>query len=183
MAAQDFSKYVGKVLRLNLDGSIPEDNPLLAGTRSHIYSYGHRNPQGIVFSADGKLYANEHGPKTDDELNLIQAGKNYGWPNVLGYQDNKAYVYGNWSAASPTPCADLPYDNFSIPAEVPQHQETDWSHPDFMPPIKTFYTVETGYNFMDPECAGTFYICYPTIAPSSIDYYPRGALAPGGALF
>src|SRR6188768_1257687 len=99
----DYAKYVGKVLRLNLDGSIPDDNPVIDGTRSHIYSYGHRNPQGLVFSAQGKLYSDEHGPKSDDELNWVRPGKNYGWPNVAGYRDGRAYEYANWSASSPTP--------------------------------------------------------------------------------
>ena len=63
------------MLRINLDGSIPGDNPTLAGVRSHIYSYGHRNPQGLAFSTSGRLYSSEHGPDTDDEFNLIEAGK------------------------------------------------------------------------------------------------------------
>src|SRR5262249_30707863 len=75
--ARDWTKYQGKLLRLNLNGSIPSDNPILNGIRSHIFSYGHRNPQGLVFGPDGKLYASEHGPNTDDELNLIEPGKNY----------------------------------------------------------------------------------------------------------
>jgi len=75
--AHDWSMYVGKILRMNLDGSIPADNPTLQGVRSHVYSYGHRNPQGLVFAPDGKLYESEHGPNTDDEVNLIRAGRNY----------------------------------------------------------------------------------------------------------
>src|SRR5688572_2033025 len=97
--AKDWTKYQGKILRLNLDGSIPRDNPLVAGVRSHIYSYGHRNPQGLVFGPDQKFYAAEHGPSSDDEVNLIEAGKNYGWPYVAGFNDDKGYVYGNWSAS------------------------------------------------------------------------------------
>ena len=82
--------YEGKVLRLNLDGSIPSDNPSIGGVRSHILSYGHRNPQGLAFGLDGLLYASEHGPSTDDELNLIESGRNYGWPQVAGYQDGQS---------------------------------------------------------------------------------------------
>jgi PQQ-dependent dehydrogenase (s-GDH family) len=68
---RDWTRYVGKILRLALDGSIPDDNPTLAGVRSHIYAYGFRNVQGAVFGPDGQLYTAEHGPKTDDEVNRI----------------------------------------------------------------------------------------------------------------
>lgn len=78
---QNSSSLNGKVLRVNLDGSIPSDNPI-AG--SAVWSYGHRNAQGLVF-ANGKLYASEHGPDTDDEINIIEKGSNFGWPNVRGY--------------------------------------------------------------------------------------------------
>ncbi|HET6339773.1 MAG TPA: glucose/sorbosone family PQQ-dependent dehydrogenase [Polyangiales bacterium] len=170
----DWSAYQGKVLRLELDGSIPSDNPLIGGVRSHIYSYGHRNAQGIVFGPDGKLYADEQGPKTDDEINWIRAGNNYGWPQVAGYQDDKAYVYGNWSASAPEPCANLTFSDYAWPAAVPETRESEWSSPDFTPPLMTFYTVNDGYEFMDPACAGIEFICWPTIAPSSLDIYVAG---------
>ena len=83
--SQDISSLNGKILRMNLDGSIPEDNPF---PDSYIWSYGHRNPQGLVFTPEGKLYSSEHGPSNDDEVNLIQKGKNYGWPDVEGFCDN-----------------------------------------------------------------------------------------------
>lgn len=67
IAAGDWSHYVGKVLRLNLDGSIPTDNPTFDGVQSHLFTYGHRNVQGLAISPDGQVYAAEHGPKTDDE--------------------------------------------------------------------------------------------------------------------
>lgn len=75
----------GKVHRLNEDGSIPADNPYVKtpGARASIWSYGHRNPQGLVVSPfDGTLWESEHGPKGGDELNLIEPGKNYGWPYI-----------------------------------------------------------------------------------------------------
>ena len=182
ITANDFSKYQGKILRMNLNGSIPADNPLIdpdgagpeAAARSHIFSYGHRNPQGIVFASDGKLYADEHGPKTDDDINLIQAGKNYGWPRVAGYNDNSAYVYGEWASSSSPSCGSLSYSDYTIPASVPQYQESLYSHPDFTPPIKTLYTVANGYNFQDPACSGNYFICWPTTAPSSLDIYTKG---------
>ena len=90
VAAHRWPAYQGKVLRINLDGSIPADNPLLGGVRSHVFTYGHRNPQGLVVGPTGKMYESEHGPSTDDELNLLVAGKNYGWPFVAGYQDDRS---------------------------------------------------------------------------------------------
>ncbi|WP_433936453.1 glucose/sorbosone family PQQ-dependent dehydrogenase [Sorangium cellulosum] len=177
VAASDWSKYAGKVLRLNLDGSIPSDNPQIAGTRSHVYSYGHRNPQGLTFRGD-TLYANEHGPKTDDELNVIHPGKNYGWPHVAGYQDNQAYKYANWSAST-TPCAWLAWNDYTPPSSVPQQQENAWSHPDFTPPFFTFYTVPDGYNFQNHACGSSGYICWPTIAPSSLHHYAAASGIPG----
>jgi aldose sugar dehydrogenase len=75
----------GKMLRIHLDGSIPADNPMPG---SPIWSYGHRNIQGLVM-AHNRIYASEHGPDTDDEVNLIEKGANYGWPKVKGFCDSK----------------------------------------------------------------------------------------------
>ncbi|MCC6930315.1 MAG: PQQ-dependent sugar dehydrogenase [Gemmatimonadaceae bacterium] len=88
--AQDLSNHHGKVLRLNDDGSVPNDNPFVgrAGAQPEIYSYGHRNMQGlIVNAATGDLWETEHGPQGGDELNLIKPGTNYGWP-VIGFGVN-----------------------------------------------------------------------------------------------
>ncbi len=85
--AQDLTNHAGKVLRLNLDGSIPYDNPFVNNKNAlaEIYSYGHRNPQGIFYDKDdAKLFAIEHGPRGGDEINLISAGRNYGWP-IISY--------------------------------------------------------------------------------------------------
>jgi glucose/arabinose dehydrogenase len=79
--AQDRDALAGKIVRLNLDGSVPEDNPFGG---SPVYSYGHRNPQGLAWDESGNLYAPEHGPTGFDELNLVEAGENYGWPEVSG---------------------------------------------------------------------------------------------------
>lgn len=81
--AQDLDKLQGKVVRLALDGSVPPDNPFVgrAGARPEIWSYGHRNPQGMALNPwTGALWENEHGPRGGDEINLVRAGKNYGWP-------------------------------------------------------------------------------------------------------
>ena len=178
--ARDWSAYQGKVLRLGTDGAIPADNPVLAGVRSHVYSYGHRNAQGLVFGADRRLYASEQGPKTDDEVNLIRAGGNYGWPRVAGYRDDKAYVYGNWSASGDgVGCEALSFSDFELPASVPQLRESSFDDAAYVEPLRTFSTVDDGHDFARPECRSAFFICWPTVAPSSLDYYPAGGPMPG----
>ena len=82
---QDLTRDGGKIYRLNLDGSIPKDNPFVnePNSRAAIYSYGHRNPQGMVtHPKTGEIWTHEHGPRGGDEINIIQAGKNYGWPII-----------------------------------------------------------------------------------------------------
>jgi glucose/arabinose dehydrogenase len=88
--AQDLSNHHGKIVRLHDDGRVPADNPFVSrtGAKPEIWSYGHRNVQGLAIHPEtGELLADEHGPQGGDELNLIQAGKNYGWP-VIGYGVN-----------------------------------------------------------------------------------------------
>ena len=125
LTAQDESKMAGKVLRMNWDGSPAEGNPF--GNR--VYSTGHRNPQGLVFADDGKLYLSEHGPANDDEVNLIREGRNYGWPYVEGYCDQpqeeewctSLSVEEPLAAWTPTmgPCGMAYFDHPSIP---------EWQH-------------------------------------------------------
>ncbi|MFC5269168.1 PQQ-dependent sugar dehydrogenase [Adhaeribacter terreus] len=79
--AQNLNSLNGKVLRLNLDGSVPANNPV-AG--SYVYSFGHRNPQGLTYG-NSKIYSSEHGPGSDDEFNIIEPNRNYGWPNLEGF--------------------------------------------------------------------------------------------------
>ena len=80
-SAQDKRSELGKVIRIKLDGSVPSDNPFKGELSERIWSYGHRNPQGLAIdSADGTLYLHEHGPKGGDEINHIERGNNYGWP-------------------------------------------------------------------------------------------------------
>jgi glucose/arabinose dehydrogenase len=94
--AQDLSSDLGKVVRLNDDGTVPQNNPFIgqSGARPEIYSWGHRNEQGLVFDAQsGRLWETEHGPRGGDELNLIVAHKNYGWPVITyGMDYSGAYV-------------------------------------------------------------------------------------------
>ncbi|RYE51615.1 MAG: L-sorbosone dehydrogenase, partial [Hyphomicrobiales bacterium] len=160
--AKNWRTYSGKILRLNLDGSIPDDNPVIDGVKSHVYSYGHRNPQGLGFGPDGTLYEAEHGPATDDELNIIQPGGNYGWPRVAGHIDDQAYKYINWSQAP----ADADLSAEPVPDTVPQFAETEFKEP-MVDPIATFWTVENDYPI--GQICG--YICDPTMAPASVLYY------------
>lgn len=81
---QDISKDNGKIYRLNDDGSIPNDNPFfnVESAKKAIYSYGHRNPQGMILHPNGEIWIHEHGPRGGDEINVIESGKNFGWPKI-----------------------------------------------------------------------------------------------------
>jgi len=92
--SQDLSSLAGKILRINPDGTIPEDNPF---DSSPVFSYGHRNPQGLAWSSDGMFVSSEHGPSGEqgyghDEINVILKGKNYGWPNIVGNSSDENFV-------------------------------------------------------------------------------------------
>jgi glucose/arabinose dehydrogenase len=82
--AQYLDNHFGKIIRINKDGSIPSDNPFtnLMGALPEIYSFGHRNMQGLIVTSYGDIYEHEHGPKGGDEINLIRPGLNYGWPAI-----------------------------------------------------------------------------------------------------
>ena len=85
--AQNLGNHLGKIVRVRPDGSVPPDNPFVgnANVKPEIWSYGHRNPQGLALHpATGKLWEHEHGPRGGDEINIIEKAKNYGWP-VIGY--------------------------------------------------------------------------------------------------
>jgi len=100
---QNLGRDGGKIYRLKLDGTIPEDNPFVnkKGAIDAVYSYGHRNPQGMIFHfKTGELWEHEHGPKGGDEINIIEKGKNYGWPVI---------TYGiNYSGTSITDKREMP---------------------------------------------------------------------------
>ncbi|QFT78869.1 PQQ-dependent sugar dehydrogenase [Erythrobacter sp. THAF29] len=96
--AQQLDNHFGKIIRLNDDGSVPSDNPFVdeEGALPEIWSYGHRNPQGIILAADGRVLENEHGPAGGDEINEIKRGANYGWPTVtyaLDYSGGRVSPY------------------------------------------------------------------------------------------
>lgn len=100
--AQDLDSLGGKILRLAPDGKVPQDNPFPG---SYVYSYGHRNPQGLAWVEDGTMYASEFGQNTWDELNVITAGANYGWPRVEGVagQDDFTDPVQQWEPGEASP--------------------------------------------------------------------------------
>lgn len=90
-SAQDTGSLLGKVLRMNLDGSPAAGNPF-PSSNPYVYAYGFRDPQGIAWDSSGQLYGTDHGPTSNDEVNIIFAGKNYGWPTCVGICNNPAFV-------------------------------------------------------------------------------------------
>ncbi|WP_447553583.1 PQQ-dependent sugar dehydrogenase [Vreelandella sp. EE22] len=100
--AQNIDNHIGTIVRLNRDGSVPADNPFVddANARSEIYSYGHRNVQGLVVDEDNRIITHEHGPRGGDEINIITPGTNYGWPMATTGLD--------YTGARVTPFTDYP---------------------------------------------------------------------------
>lgn len=82
--AQTLDNHFGKIIRINKDGSVPSDNPFINTKNAlpEIYSYGHRNMQGLVVTSSGDIYEHEHGPRGGDEMNLVEPALNYGWPAI-----------------------------------------------------------------------------------------------------
>lgn len=106
--AQDPTTHYGKLLRLNSDGSVPEDNPFLTSGEflPEVYSVGHRNQLGLAFHPQtGELWASENGPQGGDEINIIEAGQNYGWPEV----SFSRHYRGDWVTGTPK------HANFATP--------------------------------------------------------------------
>ncbi len=148
--SQNWSKYPGKILRLNLDGTIPDDNPIIEGVKSHIFTYGHRNPQGIILGSNGVLYSDEHGPSSDDEVNILKSGKNYGWPFVVGVIDN------------------LVYDNDGC-----HDKETSFNKANYQDPLMSLFLPNT----TQPSGCNNSWMCRPNIAPSSLGIYESDEIA------
>jgi|GEM_PF-669940 len=147
--AQNTSIYEGKILRLNTElvsGSwIPADNPF----GNAVYTFGHRNPQGLVWgNVNGVniLYSSEHGPFSDDELNIIEAGRNYGWPLVAGFCDgnyNGRYIGGGWVGDEQSNCATLnvkePIRSLFPPSNPPDSTTNNMTWPSTAPSGTDFY--------------------------------------------
>lgn len=137
-AAQDTSTMVGKVLRMNPDGSIPDDNPY---QDAYTYAYGLRNAFDLAFNADGELYLTDNGPDKSDELNRIEAGENYGWPNTIGDRDDPDSVdpIHDWGEQTVGPSGLIFYDGDQFPESyrdamfvvlfgpTAEHGPTDWT--------------------------------------------------------
>ena len=182
LSAQNYIAYQGKVLRINLDGSIPADNPVIKSIKSHIYTFGHRNPNSIVFAKNGsqqeyagaKLYSAENGPAEDDEINQLQPGMNYGWPYISGYRDNRIYQYRNWSTSSGCAASSNPGSEpecSTPPSGTVIKNEMDTVLPSFQPPMRTFFTP--------PGAISCNWLSNPTVAPSSLDFYGFSNKIPG----
>lgn len=154
IGAKNWKNYPGKTLRINTDGSIPADNPVINGVRSHIYSYGHRNAQGLVFGSNGILYADEHGPNSDDELNIINPGKNYGWPYVAGLNDN----------LHDAPVCTASGENSFVAANS-----------NYQDPVMSLFITTTKDNTCT-DAAGSGWQCRTNIAPSSLAIYESTAI-------
>lgn len=159
--AQNTSVTEGKILRFNLeeDGDvnqwdkwIPNDNPFPAsGTKNPIWSFGHRNPQGIVFSKDGTLYSSEQQDRTDDEVNIIEEGRNYGWPKVSGYCD------GN-------------YNGLTLAGQNIVSEQDNCNTLNAKEPIYTLFTLS------NPGTLSNDYLTWPTVATSGIDIYEKNVI-------
>ncbi len=177
--AQDKDIYEGKVLRLNTEQDadapnvsdpynmwIPNTNPFTnssTGYTTAVFSYGHRNSQGLVWANVNNnwiLYNSEHGDKTDDEVNIIEAGKNYGWPKVAGMCDDN---YNDTDANA----------NNDYLANKLVHNEHDFCATyHVQEPLFSFFNVDG----LDVPSSSANNFTWPTIAPSSIDYYDKGAI-------
>jgi PQQ-dependent dehydrogenase (s-GDH family) len=172
--AQNKDVYEGKILRLNTetdgdadDGAfspwIPNDNPIqnsVSGKINAVYSFGHRNAQGLVWAHVGTkyiLFNSEHGDKSDDEVNVISAGRNYGWPKVAGMCDD------NYNDTDANP------NNDKLANQTIHNEHAFCSANNVEEPLFSFFNV----NGSAVPSSGSSNYTWPTIAPSSIDYYDR----------
>jgi hypothetical protein len=156
--AQNLNVYEGKILRLNTEpeaGSwIPSDNPYTSGGQpTAVYTYGHRNPQGLVWGkVNGVdiLYSDEHGPFSDDEINIIEAGRNYGWPNVIGWCD------GNYNGRTTA--------GFTI-----VNEQANCAALNAKEPLRSLFPST------NPPSGGDN-MAWPSVAPSGADFYASNAI-------
>ncbi|WP_158826541.1 PQQ-dependent sugar dehydrogenase [Mucilaginibacter lacusdianchii] len=185
--AQDKNIYEGKILRFNLtadqdahytDQWIPNDNPFNGAKQNAVWSYGHRNPQGLsyaVINGIGRLYSSEHGPYSDDEINIIEKGKNYGHPLIIGYADNNY----NGLAASVSDNAALPgVWHTTYPLIENEQNNARQIGADYRDPIKTLYPLTNSFltDFFNKTKSGADGGEWQSEAPSSIEIYTSNTI-------
>lgn len=179
---QDPTRYEGKILRFNLDPDgdavesdrwIPNDNPYnTIEVQNAVWTLGHRNPQGLVFGPTGILYESEHGPYSDDEINIIERAHNYGHPLIVGLAD------GNYDGSAAAPGGAVPLIDSEL--ENRAYLEIDYEYAD---PIKSLWpasqaevsTIFTNEVNQTPPF-DNYYLSWPTAAPSGIDYYSSNGI-------
>lgn len=185
--AQDTRYYEGKVLRFNTEPDadkaalakwVPNDNPFNNKNQSAVWSYGHRNAQGIAYATvagKGKIYSSEHGPYSDDEINIIEKGSNYGHPLIIGYAD------GNYDglAASVSNRENLPgVWHTTYPLITSEQADKQRIGAAYRNPIKTLYPNSHSFltNLFNNIKATGNGSEWPSEAPSSIEVYTSSAI-------
>ena len=180
--AQNINSYEGKILRFNAepDGDktaydkwIPNDNPFNGARQNAVWSSGHRNPQGLA-SSGGKLYSVEHGPYSDDEVNLVEKGKNYGHPLIIGYSD------GNYNglAAGASDHQELPgIWKTTYPTITSEQDNAKTIGADYRNPIKSLYptAANTMQDILKKSREGKR-AEWASVAPSSVEVYTSSAI-------
>lgn len=187
--AQRTDVYEGKVLRFLPEPDedpdlyerwIPNDNPFNNEKQNAVWSYGHRNAQGLAFAATagtGRLYSSEHGPFSDDEINIIEKGKNYGHPFIIGYADNNY----NGLAGATSKHEWLPGEwNTSLPAIGSEQENASEIGPDYRDPVYSFLPGDNQFlrSIMTEikEGEGDEDPARPAVPPGSIDVYTSKAI-------
>jgi PQQ-dependent dehydrogenase (s-GDH family) len=185
--AQQKNVYEGKVLRFNTEADndkdvynkwIPNDNPFTSAVQNAVWSYGHRNPQGITYAVvngTGRVYSSEHGPFSDDEVNIIEKGKNYGHPLVIGYADNNY----NGFAAAVSHHDSLPGKwHTTYPLIVNEKENAKAMGANYRDPIITLYPNSNALlkGLFDKISGGDDDQQWPSEAPSSIGVYTSNAI-------
>lgn len=172
--------WEGKILRFNLvadgdagaDAWIPNDNPFNGSMQNAVWSLGHRNPQGLVFAPDGTLYEAEHGPYSDDEVNIIKRGNNYGFPLIVGYTD------GNYDGSKAGAGSGIPAITSEMANRIAIQTNFTYSDPIFslFPATKTEVSTIYNHDLNNTAPYNNYYLQWPTSAPSGIDYYSSNAI-------
>jgi PQQ-dependent dehydrogenase (s-GDH family) len=174
--------WEGKILRFNLvadgdtgpDAWIPNDNPFnIASVQNAVWSLGHRNPQGLVFAPDGTLYEAEHGPYSDDEVNIIKRANNYGFPLIVGYTD------GNYDGSKAGVGSGIPWITSESANKTAIEATYIYGEPIFslFPAAKADVSAIFNNDLNSTPPYPNYYLQWPTSAPSGIDYYSSAAIA------